>query len=172
MKKMTEQEALAKLMTICSQAEHCSGEMVEKMRKWELEETAQARIMEQLVKGKFVDDERFTRAFAKDKLRYNKWGRRKIEQALWLKHIPNDISQRVLDELGIGGGNSRSDDDSEYVQILRELLRNKARSVKAKNTYERNGKLIKFALGRGFSMDVIMKVIEKSDEYDFAEDED
>ncbi|MBR3445487.1 MAG: RecX family transcriptional regulator, partial [Prevotella sp.] len=81
MKKMTEQEALAKLMTICSQAEHCSGEMVEKMRKWELEETAQARIMEQLVKGKFVDDERFTRAFAKDKLRYNKWGRRKIEPA-------------------------------------------------------------------------------------------
>lgn len=172
MKKMTEQEALAKLMTICSQSEHCSGEMVEKMRKWELEETAQARIMEQLVKGKFVDDERFTRAFAKDKLRYNKWGRRKIEQALWLKHIPNDISQRVLDELGIGGNNSRSDDDSEYVQILRELLRNKARSVKAKNTYERNGKLIKFALGRGFSMDVIMKVIEESDEYDFAEDED
>ena len=45
MKKMTEQEALAKLMTICSQSEHCSGEMVEKMRKWELEETAQARIM-------------------------------------------------------------------------------------------------------------------------------
>ena len=172
MKKMTEQEALAKLMTICSQSEHCSGEMVEKMRKWELEETAQARIMEQLVKGKFVDDERFTRAFAKDKLRYNKWGRRKIEQALWLKHIPNDISQRVLDELGIGGDDSRSDDDSEYVQILRELLRNKARSVKAKNTYERNGKLIKFALGRGFSMDVIMKVIEESDEYDFAEDED
>lgn len=171
MKKMTEQEALAKLMTICSQSEHCSGEMVEKMRKWELEETAQARIMEQLVKGKFVDDERFTLAFAKDKLRYNKWGRRKIEQALWLKHIPNDISQRVLDELGIGG-DSRSDDDSEYVQILRELLRNKARSVKAKNTYERNGKLIKFALGRGFSMDVIMKVIEESDEYDFAEDED
>lgn len=172
MKKMTEQEALAKLMTICSQSEHCSGEMVEKMRKWELEETAQARIMEQLVKGKFVDDERFTRAFAKDKLRYNKWGRRKIEQALWLKHIPNDISQRVLDELGIGGDDSRSDDDSEYVQILRELLRNKARSVKAKNAYERNGKLIKFALGRGFSMDVIMKVIEESDEYDFAEDED
>lgn len=172
MKKMTEQEALAKLMTICSQSEHCSGEMVEKMRKWELEETAQARIMEQLVKGKFVDDERFTRAFAKDKLRYNKWGRRKIEQALWLKHIPNDISQRVLDELGIGGDNSRSDDDSEYVQILRELLRNKTRSVKAKNAYERNGKLIKFALGRGFSMDVIMKVIEESDEYDFAEDED
>ncbi|MBR3444558.1 MAG: RecX family transcriptional regulator, partial [Prevotella sp.] len=93
-------------------------------------------------------------------------------QALWLKHIPNDISQRVLDELGIGGGNSRSDDNSEYVQILRELLRNKARSVKAKNAYERNGKLIKFALGRGFSMDVIMKVIEESDEYDFAEDED
>ena len=166
---MTEKEALNKLMTICSQAEHCSGEMIEKMRKWELPEEVQNRIIEQLTKGKFIDDERFTRAFAKDKLRYNKWGRRKIEQALWVKRIPADISQRVLDELKIGGNDELTDEDSEYLQILRELINQKSRSVKANNAYERNGKLIKFALGRGFSMDAIMKVIKETGDDEFPE---
>ena len=43
-----------------------------------------ARVIAALVKGCFVDDERFARAFANDKVRYNKWGRHKIDQALCL----------------------------------------------------------------------------------------
>ena len=33
---MTEQQALLKLTTLCTQAEHCSQEMIDKMKKWEL----------------------------------------------------------------------------------------------------------------------------------------
>ena len=36
MKKMTENEALLRLSAMCASAEHCSYEMTEKMRKWEL----------------------------------------------------------------------------------------------------------------------------------------
>lgn len=171
MKQITEKEALKTLMTICSKSEHCSGEMTEKMRKWQLSEDVQARIIERLIKDRFIDDERFTRAFAQDKFRYNKWGRKKIEQALWMKRIPATMSKEILDELHIGSYEAQADEGSEYLQTLRELIRNKSRSVKAKNNYERNGKLIRFALGRGFSMDAIMKVIEGADEYDFPEDE-
>ncbi len=35
-KPMTEQQALLKLTTLCTQAEHCSQEMLDKMKKWEL----------------------------------------------------------------------------------------------------------------------------------------
>ena len=99
MKEMTEQEARLRLSAICSQAEHCSHEMVEKMRRWGVAEEAQARIMEYLTTNRFVDDERFARAFAIDKIKYNKWGRRKVEQAMWQKHIDSDIRQRVLDDI-------------------------------------------------------------------------
>ena len=99
MKQKTEQEAYLTLAALCAQAEHCQWEMVEKMRKWEIPEEAQARIMERLVKERYVDDERFARAFAKDKVRYNKWGRRKVEQALWQKHIDEDIRKNVLNEI-------------------------------------------------------------------------
>lgn len=150
----TEQEAYLTLAALCAQAEHCQWEMVEKMRKWEIPEEAQARIMERLVKERYVDDERFARAFAKDKVRYNKWGRRKVEQALWQKHIDEDIRKNVLNEI----------DDEEYLSVLRPLLKQKRKSIKAQNDYELNQKLMRFALGRGFTFDIIKQCIDVEDE--------
>jgi regulatory protein len=150
----TEQEAYLTLAALCAQAEHCQWEMVEKMRKWEIPEETQARIMERLVKERYVDDERFARAFAKDKVRYNKWGRRKVEQALWQKHIDEDIRKNVLNEM----------DDEEYLSVLRPLLKQKRKSIKAQNDYELNQKLMRFALGRGFTFDIIKQCIDVEDE--------
>ena len=80
-KDMTEQEAYLQLAALCAQAEHCQQEMRDKMRRWELDETVQNRIIDRLIKERYVDDERYARAFVKDKIRYNKWGRRKVQQA-------------------------------------------------------------------------------------------
>ena len=96
-KEMTEQEAYLQLATLCAQAEHCEQEMRDKMKRWEIDETAQNRIIDRLVKERYIDNERYARAFVKDKIRYNKWGRRKVQQALWMKRIDNDIQQRVLE---------------------------------------------------------------------------
>lgn len=158
----TEQEAYLSLTALCAQAEHCQWEMLEKMRRWELSDEAQARVMERLVKERYVDDERYARAFVKDKVRYNKWGRRKVEQALWAKHITDDIRQRVLDEV----------DDEEYLAVLRPLLKQKRRTIKANSDYETNGKLMKFALSRGFTMDIIRQCLDVGDDASFDTDED
>ncbi len=154
MKQKTEQEAFLQLATLCAQSEHCQWEMTEKMRRWELDEGSQARIMQRLVKERYVDDERFSRAFVKDKIRYNKWGRRKVEQALWQKHIAEDIRQQVLDEV----------DDEEYLSVLRPLLKQKRKSTKAQSDYEMNQKLMRFALGRGFTFDLIKQCINVEEE--------
>ena len=34
MREMTEQQVMQKLSALCAQAEHCSYEMTEKMRRW------------------------------------------------------------------------------------------------------------------------------------------
>ena len=150
----TEQEAYLTLTALCAQAEHCQYEMLEKMRRWELPEDAQARVMAKLIKERYVDDERYTQAFVKDKIRYNKWGRRKVEQALWQKRIDDDIRKRVLDEV----------DDEEYLSVLRPLLKQKRKTIKAKNDYELNQKLVRFAVGRGFTFDIIRQCIDVDDE--------
>lgn len=157
MNTMTEQEAYLRLAALCAQAEHCEYEMQEKMRRWEIADDAQARVMQRLITERYVDDERFARAFANDKVKYNKWGRRKVEQAMWLKHIAEDIRKRVLDSI----------DDEEYIAILRPLLQQKRRSVKAHNDYELRQKLIKFAIGRGFTMDIIKQCISIDDEEEY-----
>ena len=152
-KDMTEQEAYLQLAALCAQAEHCQQEMRDKMRRWELDETIQERVLQRLIKERYVDDERYARAFVKDKIRYNKWGRRKVQQALWQKRIDTDIQQRMLDEI----------DDKEYLDVLRPLLKQKRKSIKAANDYELNQKLVRFALGRGFTFDIIRQCMDVDD---------
>ena len=155
----TENEAYLALAALCAQAEHCQYEMLEKMRRWELSEEAQARVMAKLVKERYVDDERYTQAFVKDKIRYNKWGRRKVEQALWQKRIDDDIRKRVLDDI----------DDDEYLNVLRPLLKQKRKTIKAKNDYELNQKLMRFAMGRGFTFDIIRQCMDVEEPEDLEE---
>jgi regulatory protein len=126
-----------------------------------MSDEAQARVMQRLVSERYVDDERYTQAFVRDKIRYNKWGRRKVEQALWQKHIDKAIREQILNEV----------DDDEYLSVLRPLLKQKQKTLKGGTDYERNQKLVKFALQRGFTYDIIRQCIdgdidEMSDEED------
>ena len=154
MKEVTEQGAYLQLAQLCARSEHCQYDMLEKMRRWEMSEEAQARVMQRLISERYVDDERYARAFVYDKIRYNKWGQRKVEQALWQKHIDDDIRQRVLSEV----------DDEEYLSVLRPLLKQKRRSTKAGSDYELNQKLVRFALSRGFTYDIIRQCLDVEEE--------
>jgi regulatory protein len=162
MKEKTEQDAYLQLAALCAQAEHCQQEMRDKMKRWGIDAATQDRIVARLIKERYVDDERYARAFVKDKIRYNKWGRRKVQQGLWLKHIDDDIQERVLGEV----------DDSEYLAVLRPLLKQKVRSIRAENDYERTQKLVRFALGRGFTFDIIRQCLNVDDDMNTEDDED
>ena len=161
-KQMTEQEAYLQLAAICAQAEHCEQEMRDKMKRWELDETVQNRVIDRLVKERYIDNERYARAFVKDKIRYNKWGRRKVQQGLWMKRIDASIQQQVLDEI----------DEKEYLDVLRPLLKQKRKSIKASSDYELNQKLVRFALGRGFTFDIIRQCLDVDEEMDYPDETD
>ncbi len=149
-KPMSEEQALARLTALCASAEHCTGEMIDKMTQWEISEEAQARIMEHLVKNKYIDDERYCRAFVHDKMEYNHWGRRKIEQALYVKHVDKAIQKTVLDEIP----------DEDFIDILRPLIVQKRRQTRANSEYEMNMKLMRFAASRGFTIEQIRQCID------------
>ena len=153
-KETTEQEAYLQLAALCAQTEHCQQEMRDKMKRWEMAPEVQERVIARLIKERYIDDERYARAFVKDKIRYNKWGRRKVQQGLWMKHIDDDIQQRVLSEV----------DDTEYLAVLKPLLKQKAKSIKAENDYELTQKRVRFALGRGFTYDIIRQCLDVDDE--------
>jgi len=163
-KEKTEEEAFLQLASLCANAEHCQYEMLEKMKRWELSDEAQARVMARLIEERYVDDRRYARAFVKDKICYNKWGRRKVQQGLWMKRIDKEIQDEVLDDI----------DEKEYLDVLKPLLKQKRKSIKANSDYELNQKLVRFAYGRGFTFDIIRQCLDVSDidEDEFEDDED
>jgi regulatory protein len=150
---MTVAEAFTRLAALCAKGEHCQYDMLERMRRWGMDDDGQAQVMEKLTDGKYVDDERYARAFVSDKIRYGKCGRRKIEQALRMKHIADDAVARVLGEV----------DDEEYLSILRPLIRQKLKSTSASSDYERRMKVTKYALGRGYTFDIIRQCLDVGD---------
>ena len=159
---MTEQQVMQKLSALCAQAEHCSYEMTEKMRRWGIEEEVQARVMARLIEEKYIDDERYCRLFVREKIKFNKWGRRKVEQALMAKRIDRGIARRVLDEV----------DDEDYLAVLRPLIKSKRRQLKPMSDYEKTGKLMRFAMSRGFTTDIIRQCLDGADEVEIEEDEE
>ena len=138
--QLTDEEALNRVASYCSTAEHCRAEINEKLQRW----------------GIAYDtiDERFCRAFVNDKFRFAKWGKMKIAQGLYMKKIPSDVAWRYLNEI----------DEEEYLSILRDLLASKRKSIHAKDDYELNGKLMRFAVSRGFELKDIRRCIEIPEE--------
>lgn len=150
---MTYEQVLSKLTAICARGEHCLQEMRTKMERWNIEADTQREVLDYLVKEGYVDEERYARAFINDKVKYCRWGKRKIENALFLKHIPRDVYAPLLEE----------QEEGAYEEVLLPLLEAKRRSVKANSEYEIRMKLIRFALQRGFSYEQAERCLDSLD---------
>lgn len=148
---MTKEQVLSKLTAVCARGEHCIEDMRKKMGRWQIDEETQKSVIEFLVNERYIDEERYARFFINDKIKYNRWGRKKVEQALYVKRIPKEISSPILDEL----------EDETYEDILLPLLKTKIKSVKGNSDYEVRMKLIRFAIQRGFSYDQSVHCVDK-----------
>lgn len=146
---LSREKALAKLAALCARAEYCTGDMEDKMRRWGLSGDDIKENISYLVANKYVDNARYCQAFVNDKIAYNHWGRRKIEQALWMKRVPESVSAPILDAVP----------EEDYINVLKPLIASKSATVKAESDDERQMKLMKFALGRGFSIDEIKQCL-------------
>jgi len=162
--RYSEQEACIKLSALCASAEYCEYDLRKKMRNWvlvderneeseESNDLAKERVIAKLRKERFIDDERYAHAFVRDKFRYNHWGRVRIKQELRMRKIPSDIIEDALTEIP----------EEDNISTLRNLITNKKKTTKGKTNYEIRCKLIRFALGRGFQMDDIIKVVGDDD---------
>lgn len=149
--KLSEPRALNRIASYCSRAETCEHDVRKKLVSWELEDEAIARIIKRLKDERFLSDERFCRSFINDKLRFNKWGKTKIVFELRKRNISELMYKPILDELG----------NDDFEQQLLHILKVKVKSVKGKDDYDKKTKLIRFALGRGFSMDLVVKSVNK-----------
>ncbi|NDV93788.1 RecX family transcriptional regulator [Dysgonomonas sp. 521] len=149
--KLSEPQALNRVAAYCSRTERSEFSVRKKLLAWEFPEDAVNRIIDRLKKEKFLDNARFARSFINDKIRFNKWGRTKIVFELKKLNIPESVYNPILEEVA----------GDEFEKQLMHILAIKEKSVKSKNDYDKKTKLIRFALGRGFSMDLTIKCVNK-----------
>ena len=90
-KTLTPPEALHRAAALCSSSEHCITDIREKLSRWGIGELDARTIVERLVQERFIDEERYAIAFAKDKFRFSGWGRIKIRYALLISHRRGSI---------------------------------------------------------------------------------
>lgn len=147
---MTESEGKTLAERYCSGAEHCSLEVRALLERHNAEKEDIERIIGHLVKEGYVDELRYARAFVHDKVRFAKWGRLKIAQALWQKRIPQDIADEALSSI----------DDDEYMAAIRDVVKARYRSVKGATEYERRMKTMKSVCSRGYEPSLVGKVLD------------
>lgn len=153
---MISEDVFQRLAARCSVAEMCVSDARKKLDASDLAEQEKEDILHRLITERFIDENRYARAFVRDKFRFSGWGRQKINQALRLKGVGRTDITAAMEEI----------DEEEYRQALHRLLQSKRRSVKGRSDYEINGKLIRFALGRGYEMPLILKELD-ANEWDF-----
>jgi regulatory protein len=131
---------LGKATAFCSLSEHCITEIKEKLTAWGASDSQIKKIVAHLLVEKYIDQQRFATAYAHDKLRFNHWGKIKISFMLRSKDIDSQTITTALENI----------DTDEYQNILRELIKAKAKTIKAGSYYEKRGKLMRFLQGKGF----------------------
>lgn len=138
-----------RLRNLCSRREYCSSDILKKaLTALEGDREAAEQILKTLVSEKYVDDLRYAAAYAREKAMISGWGETKIRYMLSAKRISRDIITQALAEIDEDKADSR----------LQKLLENKARTLKADPQIRL--KLLRFALGRGYQYDDVVRVLQ------------
>ncbi|MBD5274451.1 MAG: RecX family transcriptional regulator [Bacteroides sp.] len=148
-KPITKEAALLKMADLCARGEHCAFEIREKLRKMQLAASDANEIVEYLEENRYIDDSRFARAFARDKVKFSGWGKNKIRMALAMKRIPSAEISSALEEI----------DPEEYMAVAVNAAKAKARNLDLSD-YDDKGKLYRHLASRGFEGSVISKAIQ------------
>jgi regulatory protein len=151
---ITSEQALIRAEELCARAEHCSGEIREKLFRWGISAADSEAIIDSLIDRRFIDDARYAAAFVRDKAEFSGWGRRKIATALYAKRVNREIINTALDCI----------DQDKYCARLSALIARKAATLDDAKSYESRCKLFKFAASRGFEPELISKYL-SIDEY-------
>lgn len=146
--QMETTKCLSRLQRLCSRAEYCRSDMRRKaLRDLEGDETAADAVVEALVRERYVDDARYSRAFAREKASLQGWGPMKIRFQLRGKGIAEATIDAALEEV----------DEGSAADKLERLLAARARQLEGDPQLRL--KLLRYALGRGYAYDQVEEAL-------------
>ena len=145
----TPEQALSALMRLCARAEKSEGDARRLMRGWGLSEADAAKVLERLIRERFIDDRRYAEAFVREKLRLSGWGEYKLRAALQRKGIARETVDAALQQIDRSGMSDR----------LAEQLARKTRTLRAATPYELKTKLTRYGLSLGYDYETVAEAV-------------
>ncbi|GHU85296.1 recombinase RecX [Bacteroidia bacterium] len=140
---------LEKIENFCAYQERCEAEIREKLYALKVSKYESDKIVKELKEENFFDDARYAKAYARGKVRFNLYGKKKIEMELNKKHISKDIIQKAIDNIS----------DADYSESLHKLIAKRQRMLKNESDeYKKEQKILQYILSHGFSYEDYKKL--------------
>lgn len=149
-REKTPEQALRSLMNLCVKAERSEFDVRRLLERWGIAAEERQRIVDTLVRERFIDDRRYAEAYVREKVRFSGWGRFKIRAALRAKRIDESIIEEALGQV----------DGASMREKLEHRLQMKMARTRARDEYDLRGKLLRYGAGLGFDTDMVLEVVE------------
>lgn len=144
----TADEMLVRMAGLCAGAEQCAADIRAKILKQGFTPEDAEAMIGYLQRNRYLDDSRYARAYAADKVRFSGWGRMKVRMGLRAKGMGDAIIAQALDYIP----------DADYKEALGKVMAAKVRSLDLTDVKDRQ-KLYRHMSGRGFESELIISAM-------------
>ena len=148
-KVFTVDEVKRKLEQYCVYQDRCHKEIEQKIKDYNLIPEARELILLSLLQDNFLNEERFSKSFARGKFRIKKWGKQRIVRELKFRNISKYNITIGLKEI----------DEEEYISTLYSLLEKKNKLTIETNQFKRKKKIADYLLYKGFESSLVYEAI-------------
>jgi regulatory protein len=148
----SEQHIFLKMAHLCSRSEQCTPDIVKRIRELGGSSQMTEAILDKLAKENYLNDGRYVSLYVREKFTVNKWGRIKMHYYLKMKGLKEELIQSGFKEIN----------EDDYVALLVKTMKEKARTIRSTEKYEKMGQIIRFTQGRGFEPELIHRYLNQA----------
>ena len=148
-KSYTVDEATKLMENFCAYQERCHKEVAQKLYDLHMIPEAREKITLHLLQHNFLNEERFSKAFARGKFSIKNWGRIRIVNELKFRNISPYNIKTALKEI----------DEEAYLKTLQKIAEKKVAVIKEPNTFKKRSKLLTYLSSKGYESELIYEVV-------------
>lgn len=139
-----------KLADYCVYQDRSHYEVEQKLKELRtLNESERGEILIWLIQNNFLNEERFSKSYARGKFYQKKWGKIKIKQGLKQKRIPTNLIDKGIEEIN----------EDDYKSTLMELTEKKWNIIRESEVYLKKKKIYNYLLQKGYEYNLINEIL-------------
>jgi len=151
-KRLTPEEAKNRILRYCTYQERSHKEVKNKLYDFGLYSSEVNELLSFLITERFLNEERYAKAFTGGKFRLKKWGRLKIIRELERHDLTTNCIRIGLKEI----------DDQDYLNTLKEIIRKRSVSMQEENPFIKRNKVARYAIQKGYEPDLVWREIKST----------